>query len=277
VAAASSVCTLRIPEHWLGFGGIRVDAPGTYHYVVNRANDSIIRPRQPADGGLVPVIASPTLGKIGATVGLHVSDTVLPATIVAHTRYFPSVEGNVVVADLPMWLAAVNGIEPGVATPSEIWASQLPVRTLPLQITSQSAELSLLRGDPIARGAIALLLIVAVVALALAVAGLILTVLGDRSGERASLTDLSVQGATPAQLRRHLRLRAAAVGVLGIGGGLGAGAIVGTLVVAVVTVTAGAQESLPPLARSFDWPLIAVALGVVVAASALGARMVTRR
>jgi ABC-type antimicrobial peptide transport system permease subunit len=171
----------------------------------------------------------------------------------------------------------VNGIEPGVATPSEIWASKLPVRTLPLQITSQSAELSLLRGDPIARGAIALLLIVAVVALALAVAGLLLTVLGDRSGERASLTDLSVQGATPAQLRRHLRLRATAVGVLGIGGGLGAGAIVGTLVVAVVTVTAGAQESLPPLARSFDWPLIAVALGVVVAASALGARMATRR
>jgi ABC-type antimicrobial peptide transport system permease subunit len=171
----------------------------------------------------------------------------------------------------------VNAAEPGVATPSEIWAPQPPVRSLPLQITSQSAELSLLRGDPIARGAIALLLIVALVALALAAAGLILTVLGDRSGERASLADLSVQGATPAQLRLHLRLRAAVVGALGIAGGLGAGAIVGTLVVAVVTVTAGAQEAVPPLARIFDWPLIAAALGVVVAASALGARMVTRR
>ncbi len=277
VVADASVGTLRIPEHWLGFGGIRVDAPGTYHYVVNRANDSIIRPSQPSDGQLVPVIASPSLGKIGATVGLRVSDTVLPATIVAHTRYFPSVDGNVVVADLPTWLAAVNAAEPGVATPSEIWAAQPPVRSLPLQITSQSAELSLLRGDPIARGAIALLLIVALVALALAAAGLVLTVLGDRSGERASLTDLSVQGATPAQLRLHLRLRAAVVGVLGIGGGLGAGAIVGTLVVAVVTVTAGAQQAAPPLARIFDWPLIAAALGVVVVVSALGVRMVTRR
>jgi hypothetical protein len=277
VVADASVGTLHIPEHWLGSGGIRVDAPGTYHYVVNRANDSIIRPSQPTDGRLVPIVASPALGKIGATVGLRVSDTVLPATIVAHTRYFPSVDGDVVVADLPTWLAAVNSAEPGVATPSEIWASKPPVRTLPLQITSQSAELSLLRGDPIARGAIALLLVVALVALGLAVAGLILTVLGDRSGERSSLTDLSVQGATPAQLRRHLRLRATVVGVLGIGGGLGAGAIVGTLVVAVVTVTAGAQQALPPLARIFDWPLIGVALGIVAAASALGAGLVTRR
>lgn len=277
VVADAAVGTLRIPVHWLGFGGIRVGAPGTYHYVVNRANDSIIRPSQPADGELVPVIASPAIGKIGETVGLRVSDTVLSATVVAHTRYFPSVDGDVVVADLPTWLAAVNSAEPGVAAPSEIWATQPPVRQLPLQMTSQRDQESLLRGDPIARGAIALLLIVALVALALAVAGLILTVLGDRSGERSSLQDLSVQGATPAELRRHLRLRAAVVGILGIGGGLGAGAIVGTLVVAVVTVTAGAQQALPPLARVFDWPLIALALGVVVLVSAAGARAVTRR
>ena len=277
VVADAAVGTLRLPVRWLGFGGIRVDAPGTYHYVVNRANDSIIRPHQPADGELVPVIASPAIGKIGSTVGLRVSDTVVPGTIVAHTKYFPSVDGDVVVADLPTWLAAVNSAEPGVATPSEIWATQPPLRKLPLQITSQRAQESLLRGDPIARGAISLLLVVALVALALAVAGLLLTVLGDRTGERASLTDLSVQGATPAELRRHLRLRAAVVGVLGIGGGLGAGAIVGTLVVAVVTVSAGAQQALPPLARVFDWPLIALALGAVVVVSAAAARAVTRR
>ena len=277
VVADASVGTLRLPVHWAGVGGIRVEAPGTYHYVVNRANDSIIRPTQPADGQLIPVIASPTLGKIGATVGLRVSDTVLPAAIVAHTRYFPSVDGNVVVADLPTWLAAVNSAEPGVATPSEIWASRPPLRQLPLQVTSQRAQLSLLHGDPIARGAIVLLLVVAIVALALAVAGLILTVLGDRSGERSSLTDLSVQGATPAQLRRHLRLRAAVIGILGIGGGIGAGVIVGTLVVAVVTVTAGAQQALPPLARVFDWPLLLGALAAVVVVSFAGARVVTRR
>ena len=144
-------------------------------------------------------------------------------------------------------------------------------------MTSQGAQKQLLEDDPIARGAIALLLVVAVVALLLAVAGLLLTVLGDRSGERASLRDLEVQGATPAEQRRHLRLRAAVVGALGVGGGIVAGAIVGTLVVAVVTVTAGAQQALPPLALAFDWPLVAVALAALVVAAAAGTLGVTRR
>jgi ABC-type antimicrobial peptide transport system permease subunit len=144
-------------------------------------------------------------------------------------------------------------------------------------VTSQRAQKRLLEDDPIARGAVALLLVVAVVALLLAVAGLLLTVLGDRSGERASLRDLEVQGATPAEQRRHLRLRAAVVGILGVGGGIGAGAIVGTLVVAVVTVTAGAQQALPPLALSFDWRLVAPALAALVVAAAAGTLGVTRR
>jgi len=276
VVSDASVGTLTIRERWVGSGGVRVDGPGVYHYVVNRAADSIIRPRQPADGELVPVVTSPALGKVGATVGLRVSDAVIPATIVAHARYFPSIDGDFVVADLPTWLAAVNAAEPGVATPSEVWTGRRPP-ALPLQVTSQRAQKQLLEDDPIARGAIALLLVVAVVALLLAVAGLLLTVLGDRSGERASLRDLEVQGATPAEQRRHLRLRAAVVGALGVGGGIGAGAIVGTLVVAVVTVTAGAQQALPPLTRSFDWPLVAVALAALVVAAAAGTIGVTRR
>jgi hypothetical protein len=272
----ASVGTIDLHEHWLGFGGVRVVAPGVYHYLVNRSGGSIIRPRQPADGELVPVVTSPGMGKVGATVGLHVSNAVIPATIVAHARYFPTVEGDFVVADLPTWLAATNAAQPGVVTPSEIWTDHKPP-ALPLQVTSQRAQERLLEDDPIARGAIALLLVVAVVALLLAAAGLLLTVLGDRSGERASLRDLEVQGATPAEQRRHLRLRAAVVGVLGVGGGVCAGAIVGTLVIAVVTVTAGAQQALPPLALVFDWPLVAVALAALAVAAAAGTFEVTRR
>ncbi|HEY3542278.1 MAG TPA: FtsX-like permease family protein, partial [Gaiellaceae bacterium] len=267
---------LRIRQHWLGSGGVRVDAPGVYHYVVNRAADSIIRPEQPGEGALVPVVTSPGLGRVGATVGLRVGDSVLPATIVAHARYFPSIDGDFAVADLPTWLAAANAAEPGVAAPSELWTEQRPP-ALPLQVTSQRATERALRDDPIARGAIVLLLVVALVSLLLAVAGLVLTVLADRSGERSSLRDLEVQGATPAQQRRHLRLRAAVTGVLGVGGGIGAGAIVGTLVVAVVTVTAGAETALPPLALVFDWPLVALAVGAVAAVSTAAAVAATRR
>jgi len=181
-----------------------------------------------------------------------------------------------VVADLPTWLVAANTAEPGIAAPSEIWTQQRP-HGLPLQTTSQHAQEALLRGDPIARGAIALLLVVAIVGLVLAVAGLVLTVLGDRSGESASLGDLESQGATPRELRRHLLLRAGVLGTLGIAGGIVAGAIVGSLVVAVVTVTAGAQSALPPLALRFDWQLIFVALSAVVLVSTAGAIGASRR
>jgi ABC-type antimicrobial peptide transport system permease subunit len=171
---------------------------------------------------------------------------------------------------------AANTVEPGIATPSEIWTQHRPPR-LPLQVTSQRAQERLLAGDPIARGAIALLLVVALVGLVLAVAGLVLTVLGDRASERSSIADLAVQGVTPRGLRRHLRLRAGVVGALGVGGGIAAGAVVGTLVVAVVTVTAGAQAAQPPLALVFDWPLVGVALAAVAVASSLGALAASRR
>ena len=275
----ASTGTLRIGRPvagWLGFAGIRVDGPGVFHYVVNRAADSVIRPAQPLEGRLVPVLASPRIGRVGSVVNLRVADSVIPAQVVGTTRYFPSVEGDVVVADLPTWLVAANTAEPGIASPSELWMERKPPR-LPLQVRSQRAQERLLAGDPIARGAIALLLVVAIVALVLAVAGLVLTVLGDRSGERASLADLEAQGATPAEQRRHLLLRAATVATLGIGGGVGAGVVVGLLVVAVVTVTAGAEEALPPLALVFDWPLVVTALAAVVAASAVGAWGAVRR
>jgi hypothetical protein len=42
-------------------------------------------------------------------------------------------------------------------------------------------------------------------------------------------------------------------------------------------VTAGAQQALPPLALSFDWPLVAAALAAVVVAGAAGALGATRR
>ena len=273
----ASVGTLRAPatRGWSGFGGIRVDDPGVYHYVLNRAADSIVRPREPLEGALIPVVTS--FGRVGSVVNLRVADSVIPARIAATTRYFPSVDGDVVVADLPTWLVAANTAEPGVASANELWTRRKPPAQLPVQVTSQRDQEKQLTGDPIARGAIALLLVVAVVALVLAAAGLTLTVVGDRSGERASLADLEALGATPAERRRHLLLRAGVVGTLGILGGVGAGVLVGLLVVAVVTVTAGAQQALPPLALVFDWPLVLAVLAGTMLAAAAGAVGATRR
>ena len=107
--------------------------------------------------------------------------------------------------------------------------------------------------------------------------GLLLTVLGDLRDERGALFDLEAQGATPAELRRHVLLRAAVVGRLGLGGGIAAGAIVGALVVAVVTVTAAAENALPPLALAFDWGLVVAALAALALVAAAGAAAAARR
>ena len=111
----------------------------------------------------------------------------------------------------------------------------------------------------------------------LAAVGVLLGVVGDRDDESGELFDLSAQGVTPAQLRRHLLLRALTVAGVGIAGGIAAGAVVSALVVAVVAVTAGAATPLPPLALSFDWPLVALALACLAAASAAGAGAAVRR
>ena len=283
---ASYVAGHRSAETSLGVndastGTIRfADWPGAHRYVVNNAADAILRPREPTEGELVPVVVSPAIARAAGPSGivpLHVENQVISGRIVATTRYFPSVDGDLVVADLPTWLTAANTADPGIASASELWRATPPPPRLPLDVASQRAREHELSSDPLARGAVALLLVTAIVGLVLAAVGLLLTVLGDLRDERGALFDLSAQGSTPADLRRHVLVRTGTVGVVGLAAGLAAGAIVAALVVAVVTVSAGAENALPPLLLSFDWPLAAVALGALVVASAAAATATVRR
>ncbi len=174
----------------------------------------------------MPVVVTPAIARAAgpaASCPLHVENSVITAKIVATTPYFPSIDGDAVIADLPTWLTAANTAEPGVATASELWLDTRPPAGLPLDVASQRARVHELTSDPLARGAISLLLVTALVGLALAAVGLLLTVVGDLREERGSLRDLEAQGATPADLRRHVLLRAAVVGVLGLVGGIGRG------------------------------------------------------
>src|SRR5438045_2572415 len=100
----------------------------------------------------------------------------------------------------------------GSATASELWVhASRPPNVPALAVVSQRAALDGLRGDPLARGSLALLLAAAAVGLALAVVGVLLTVVGDLRDESGELFDLEAQGATPADIRRHVTLRALAV------------------------------------------------------------------
>jgi hypothetical protein len=144
--------------------------------------------------------------------------------------------------------------------------------------------LAALRADPLARGALATLAATAALALALALVGLVLGVAGDRRDERGELFDLEAQGAAPATLRRHLRLRALLVAVFGLAGGIATGAILSRLVLSLVSVTASAAKPEPPLGLVLDLPVLASAVAVyallacllVAAATRLGGRTLER-
>jgi predicted lysophospholipase L1 biosynthesis ABC-type transport system permease subunit len=214
---------------------------------------------------------------------LHIGNASVQGLVVATSRSFPSVDGDFVVADLGTWVAAANTVEPGTAVPGELWLDAPPsaARRLArppfsaLEVSSQRAVEADLRSDPLARGSLALLLATGAVAVLLAVVGVLLAIVGDVRDESGELFDLETQGASPRELRRHLLFRAAVVAVLGLAGGIAAGAVLGALVVAIVTVTAGAERALPPLELVFDWKVAGIGMGVLAIAAALGAVVVT--
>jgi len=133
-----------------------------------------------------------------------------------------------------------------------------------------------MQADPLARGALLTLAGTAAVALLLALVGLLLSVVGDVRDERGELFDLEAQGASPATIRAHLRLRALLIAVFGIVGGVILGAILSSLVVSLVSVTASAAEPEPPLRLVLDAPLLAAAAAAYVVVAAVLVLFATR-
>src|SRR5262249_58189608 len=107
-----------------------------------------------------------------------------------------------------------------------------------------------------ARGTVLTLGAAALAALALALVGLLLVVVSDLRDERGELFDLEAQGAAPATLRRHIRLRTIFVAVFGLIGGIVTGVVLAALVVALVTLTAAAGSTELPLLVGVGWPAV---------------------
>jgi hypothetical protein len=264
---------LRLPREfssWIGSGGVTVQ-DGEVHYLVNRAAVSLLRPRQPTDGVPVPALVSRGLAARGPILSLTVNGAPLTVRVVGTTRWFPSVRGEAVVADRDTVSTALNSTRPGVAVPGEVWvlhakphaAAELSHPPFDrLSVASHAHELHALRTDPLARGTLAVLTVTAVVALALALVGLVLSVVTDVRDESGELFELRAQGLSAGELRRYLRVRASLVAAGGTAGGVATGALLVALVTSVVAVTAGATTPVPPLVVALDWPLLA--LGAVL-------------
>lgn len=259
---------------WIGNAGIRpleTSGGAQIRYLLTSAVLSHFRPRQPTDGRPVPVIASPALARAAGPDGIvpiQLGDQRLHVRVVGIASRFPTIDSDFVVGDESWLLGAMNADFPGAGVPSEIWIKGGPQlgRTFEqppfdvLQLSSRRAVLEGLRSDPLARGSLIALGFAAVIALLLALAGVMLAVAGDLRDERGELRDLEAQGAEPATLRRHLRLRALLLVGIGLAGGIATGAALGGLVVGVVTLTANASSPEPPLRLEVDWPLLAAGL-----------------
>ncbi|MGH3030288.1 MAG: hypothetical protein ACRDNE_05910 [Gaiellaceae bacterium] len=281
-------------RRWAGFDGAReVDAGSRgvrLALILTTEFDARFRPRQPTDGEPIPVVASPRLAAAAGANGIlpvQLAGEQVIGRVVAAAERFPSVDGDFLLADRDLLAVALDAQRPGAGTTTELWLDapeggrgELAARLARapfevLEVRSQARLLEDLRADPLARGTLLALVGAAAAALSLALVGLLLGLVADLRDESGELFELEAQGADPATLRRHLRLRAAGTILFGLAGGLGAGAVLSGLVVGLVTLTAGAAAAEPPLRLSLDWPVLGLALGGYLTVSAVLVLLVT--
>ena len=277
---------------WRGVNGITVqasDGSASLKYFLNPELVTRFVVRQPTDGQAVPVVASPAIaaavGK-GGLVALDLSGERLVVRVVGIARRFPSIDGDLVVADRNTLSTAMNSSAPGSALPGEVWirarpgmtgsALSLALRQAPfdeLGADVRSATEHELRADPLSQGVLLALGVSALAALVSALVGVLILLATDLRDERNELFDLEAQGAAPTAVRRHVRLRVAFVIGFGVVAGIAGGMILAALAVDFVRVTAAGASPQPPILLSLDWPVLLVALagyGLLAGAIVLG-------
>jgi hypothetical protein len=258
--AVNGVGVTRALRPWVGSGGVSGSA-AKLGYVLTPDRLGVLRPRQPTDGHVLRVLATPHVAAAAGPSGiipLEVEGELVPARIVGVVQRFPSVVGDTVIADRVTSSTLLDTRSPGLGMVDEVWTSHAPI-TPALAVASRAHTLARLQADPLARGALLTLAGTAAVAMLLALIGLLLSVVGDVRDDRGELFDLEAQGASPATIRAHLRLRALLVATFGVIGGIVLGAVLSALVISLVSVTAGATEPEPPLRLSLDLPLLLAA------------------
>jgi hypothetical protein len=247
--------------------------------------DTYVRPRQPTDGLELPAVVSPRMAQLAGpdgVLGVVTNGEPLVFRVAAVASRFPGIPqsetSDFVVADRAALETALNTSSPGTGFPTELWLDVPPVRRhsearlrrppfTALSVSSRSGLEGSLRGEPVARAALAMLETAALTAVVLALLGLVLGAVSERHDEAAELFDLEAQGLAPLSLRRQLWLRAAMAAVAGAAGGLLTGLVLSLLVVRFVELTANATAPEPPLRLSLDWLVI----GSSAIAAALGA------
>jgi hypothetical protein len=262
---------------WVGQGGLEHDGT-TVRYALTDRETALLRP-PPSDPP--PALATPAAAAAAdsdGTLTLRVAGDAVRVRVAAVADRIPGTRGDAVVVDRTALQAEAP---PGAAAVSELWigardaaaadAAEARLRRPPFDVLAVDSRADLaqrLETDPLAEVTLATLVAAALVALALAVAGLVLLVLGDARDEREELLDLEAQGAEPRMLRRQLRVRAAILAGAGLVFALAVGAVLAALVVDLVAVTANAGTPVPPLRLVLEPVPLAAGLLVLAAAAA---------
>ena len=259
--------------------------PGPHGMIIDvPENDApLIRPAYEVPDE-IPAVASEALARIAVDGRLTamVRGWPLFIRIVATSELQPTVTrrpDRFLLVDYDTLLAVLTAERPGEAFPNEAWFNGPPPRgRAPYQeatIVSRAATTEAARRDALAAGVDATLLVTAILAGALAAAGLLLAAASLLRSERAELAGWRAHGAGPAALARMKRLRVLALYVAGTLAALAGAALALRLVVALVAVTAGGGDPLPPIEIRIDW----VAGAVLIAATgavAVGVARVAR-
>jgi hypothetical protein len=242
----------------VGPGRIAVD----YALTGNRI---VLRPATPAPVPL-PVFTDPGTAA-AASGGLLTLDVgVLPR--------FPTVGPSFVVASARGLADALDADAPGTGSVDELWLRSSDPAAVTgalaaapfdqVAVDARQDRVDRLAGDPVAHGATGLLTGSAVLAFVVALLALVLLVVAERRDEAAQLYAWESDGVTPRTLRRSLLLRAVAVVVIAVPGGVIIGLLLSRLSTALVRLTAVGTDPVPPLALavSAQWSVLAVAAGV---------------
>lgn len=281
-------------QGWITHGrGSTVVSTGRIYYTFPEIQTIVIRPRQPVDGRRLNAIVSPLVADAAGPDGyitLRFFDSRVRVRIVATATRFPTVskDEQFVVVDGTGLSSVVDADAPGTATPLELWLS-VPGRSdaavmqdlgrppfSDLDLTSRRDLLEQRASDPLARAIGYTLQVAALLALALAVIGIWVTLLGELRDERGDFFDLEAQGVGPSTLRWHLRLRTYALFVFGVVGGLLLGVVLARLVASLVQISVTAAAPDPPLVYEPGWTSVALTLAVFAFAAGIAAELSVR-
>jgi hypothetical protein len=245
----------------------------------------VVRPPQPSDTLPVPVLVDPATAAAatGGLLALTIDGLPVHARVVGTIRRFPTIgagAGGAVVADQATLAGALDAQLPGQGRPDELWVStprpaalRGALRTPPLNQLSWSFRSDIQRrlaSAPIASGVERTLLTAGLLWAALAVLGLLATLLGP-GRDRALERDLEAQGVGPRAIVWQARFRLGVAGVAGVAAGVAIAAVLTRLAVASVQAATTIAPPQPALVTVVPLGLLAAWAVAVLAAVAVGA------